>query len=315
MTNDFDELASAYIDGLATDEEVARVEASPDLRARVEALRAVARLLATEPVVAESSMRTRHLASALDAFDQLAAETSTVSDGNVIDLTERQSPRAKDAAARAARVLGQGPAEGGQVSGRAHRSGRGGISRWLSAAAAVIVVGGGVAFVASSMQNPSEDTSMAPAGDASEPAGDGRQSEKSLAQGDATSTEKSPSPAAGASASAAADSSEAASTEADGTATPAPSTTTASSRLAPAAIFSTVPSEAELIAALEPVALSDSAQARCANQIFESSPGATLLGYATVTVAGEDAEAFVFAVPSSGQRTILVVDRDCKRLA
>jgi hypothetical protein len=75
-----DELASAYLDGEATRDEVAAVEASPSLRARVEELRAVAGAVATTPVdPAPEDARETSIAAALAAagrfeITDLAAE-------------------------------------------------------------------------------------------------------------------------------------------------------------------------------------------------------------------------------------------------
>lgn len=71
------ELASAYLDGAATADERARVEANPQLMALVSDLRSVSRSLAETPVVAPDSLREQQLAAALAIFvttDEAAAK-------------------------------------------------------------------------------------------------------------------------------------------------------------------------------------------------------------------------------------------------
>jgi hypothetical protein len=63
-SDDFDELASAYLDGEVTPGERARVEADPDLLARVSELRAVRSALAAPLVQPDARVRERVLASA-----------------------------------------------------------------------------------------------------------------------------------------------------------------------------------------------------------------------------------------------------------
>lgn len=63
-----DDLASAHLDGATTPEEAARVQAEPELGARVEALRAVrTALAATAP--ADGGRREQAIAAALTAYD------------------------------------------------------------------------------------------------------------------------------------------------------------------------------------------------------------------------------------------------------
>ena len=71
--HDFDELASAYLDGVASPEEAARVDADPALQARVEELRAVRAALAEVPEV-DAIRRDAAIAAALAAFDEEGAE-------------------------------------------------------------------------------------------------------------------------------------------------------------------------------------------------------------------------------------------------
>lgn len=116
-TDDPTTLASAYLDSEATPDERARVESDADLLAEVEHLRRV-RALVADVDPAPISVRERHLAGALDAFDRLAADRP-------VDAT---------------------PVE--RIAAPASFSSRrtGGASRWLlGAAASLVVVAAGAA--------------------------------------------------------------------------------------------------------------------------------------------------------------------------
>lgn len=69
---DRDELASAYLDGVATPDEVARVEADTDLRARVEELRAVRDAVGATVASPTAADRDRAIEAALAAFGEPA---------------------------------------------------------------------------------------------------------------------------------------------------------------------------------------------------------------------------------------------------
>lgn len=69
MIDDFDELASAYLDGQTTNAEADRVETDPDLRSRVAAFGELSRALDTDVEPADPGGRSRHITAALDAFD------------------------------------------------------------------------------------------------------------------------------------------------------------------------------------------------------------------------------------------------------
>jgi hypothetical protein len=75
--NDFDELASAHLDGVTSPEEAARVEADPALRARVEELRVVRTAVGEVPTV-DSVRRDAAIAAALAAFEEEGAERDTI---------------------------------------------------------------------------------------------------------------------------------------------------------------------------------------------------------------------------------------------
>ncbi len=141
MTDDeLDLLASAYLDGEATSEEVDMVERDPALLARVEAMRAIGQQVATPVTGPSAEVKEQHLAAALAAFGTTAgtsdAETANSESSNaaaapVIDLAERASkPRRSSAASK--------PATQSRT-----------MPRWLPAAAALMLFGGAAAVIAS----------------------------------------------------------------------------------------------------------------------------------------------------------------------
>jgi hypothetical protein len=75
-----DELASAYVDGEATPDEVARVDADPTLLARVAELRTVAAAVAEPVDPPPAEVRDAHIAAALAAADEPAERTGAPAD-------------------------------------------------------------------------------------------------------------------------------------------------------------------------------------------------------------------------------------------
>ncbi len=146
---ELDLLASSYLDGEATPDEVALIERDPELLARIDELR-VAQAAVRAPVP-QPSMRLKedHLAAALAAFDAtgaaddrpttlLAVETPaepTEPDhtGPVVDLREHRERRAEQQAAAAGRM------------------------RWLSAVAGVLVFAAGAVFLVSQVNGGGDD--------------------------------------------------------------------------------------------------------------------------------------------------------------
>ncbi len=143
-----DEVVSAYVDGEATPEEVRLVEADPALMEQVELMRG---LVEMDQVVAtpDPEMKRRHLAAAMAAFDA-PADTGSGSDSDaavapVVDLT----PPPADTPP--AETNGSAPV----IDLTSRRRGPAGMPRILTAAAGVLVVLGGIGFVAT--QNDSGD--------------------------------------------------------------------------------------------------------------------------------------------------------------
>ncbi|MFT7600645.1 MAG: hypothetical protein ACI8TP_003589 [Acidimicrobiales bacterium] len=98
MSEAFDELASAYVDGEATSEEVARIEADPELMALVAELQAVS--LSSSPLPEpDSTLRMDHIANALATFDQQQtvlskAELPTTPVASIARARRRRTPPA-----------------------------------------------------------------------------------------------------------------------------------------------------------------------------------------------------------------------------
>ncbi len=168
MTDHHDDLASAYLDGQLSPEESARVESDPALMAEVEALATVVERLQTEEAPTDAGTRQRHLSAALAAFDQLALDPSSAPTNVIaLDTAGQRSgggdeptavyPQAEDVARRAARVAARRPDEDALQSRRSQGRRRQGLPSWLSAAAALLVIGGGIGWFMS-RQNQSSDT-------------------------------------------------------------------------------------------------------------------------------------------------------------
>lgn len=164
MTDHHDELASAYLDGQLSAEDAARVENDPRLLAEVDALAAVVERLQTEEAPVDASTRQRHLSSAMAAFDQSMAPTNVIPLDSVVgrsaagDEPTRAYPRSDDMARRAAKVASAtvGPGEARRLESRRRQ----GLPRWLSAAAALLVIGGGIGWFASRQDQDSDSAAV-----------------------------------------------------------------------------------------------------------------------------------------------------------
>ena len=120
--HDPDELASALLDGLLSDDEAAAARRDPAVVARLAELAAVRQAVGTPPPPPDPASRERSLAAALAAFD--AADG-----GETDDPAAAVAPMTRTRAARSA-----------DTSWRASDPGRRG--RWLTAAAVILVVVG-----------------------------------------------------------------------------------------------------------------------------------------------------------------------------
>jgi hypothetical protein len=153
MNDDLTLLASAYLDGDVTADERARVETDPDILAEVDRLRSV-RALLSDVDPPSISVREAHLATALGVWDRLP---DTERAGARRDVT----PVGVDAAAVAGAASVTAPTP---LSGR-RRSSRTSSTRWLTGAAAalVLVLAGGVALQLSTADDTDDAASSAEA--------------------------------------------------------------------------------------------------------------------------------------------------------
>jgi hypothetical protein len=149
MNDDLTILASAYLDGDVTADERALVETSDELLAEVDRLRTVRAVLAnaSSAEAAPISMRERHLAAALDAWDRLPDHERT---GVLRDST----PTGADGAAAAGVAAMSSPARRATKRRWAQSPG------WLGMAAAglVVVLAGGLVLRNTVSDDTSSDT-------------------------------------------------------------------------------------------------------------------------------------------------------------
>lgn len=148
MTDDeLDLLASAYVDGEATPDEVAMVERDPELQARVEIFRSVQVDEEAAAVTTPAGLVDRHLAAALAEFEATTGADDGAEDGvespeeagrtaPVVDLRDASSRRADRTASSR---VGSEAASTGRATSRPART----MPSWLPAAAGFVIVGGG----------------------------------------------------------------------------------------------------------------------------------------------------------------------------
>ncbi len=144
MTSDFDELASAHLDGETSEADAGRVESDRELLEVVEEFRLVAEALDVDVAPADEFLRGRQIGAALDAFDALgsaAGSTGAADTSDAVGASEATPPAADGESS--AVDLARRRAE------RDRRTTRpGGLPRWLSVAAVLLLVVGGVGLLA-----------------------------------------------------------------------------------------------------------------------------------------------------------------------
>lgn len=145
MTDDeLDLLASAYVDGEATPEEVAMVERDPELQARVEAFRAV---VVDEPISPPAGLLDSQVAVAMAEFDVLAAAASSDLGGSDAALDgDGQETAAPVVDLRAESIRRSGREYDRATAGRVRPATRPRrtMPSWLPAAAGFVIIGGGL---------------------------------------------------------------------------------------------------------------------------------------------------------------------------
>ncbi len=160
MTDDeLDLLASAYVDGEATPDEVAMVERDPELQARVELFRSVQLEEDGAASTPPAGLVDQHLTAALAEFEAIAAAGGAAADraddeadepgevgrtAPVVDLRDAGARRAdrgtsSSAAGSDHRSAAGSGSRGGRKNTRPART----MPSWLPAAAGFVLVGGG----------------------------------------------------------------------------------------------------------------------------------------------------------------------------
>lgn len=159
MNDELTTLASAYLDGDVSADERAQVEASAELLAEVDRLRSVRAVVSTTAAYDDApiSMRERHLAAALDAWDRLPDNERT---GALRDST----PSGADRAAAAGVAAMSAPTRRSAKRRWTQSPG------WLGAAAAglVLVLAGGLVLRNTTSDDDTTDFSSADAGTTAE---------------------------------------------------------------------------------------------------------------------------------------------------
>lgn len=311
MTEDeLDLIASAYLDGEATPEEVALVERDPELAARVEELRGISRAVSTPVQPPAPSMVEQQLSAALAELDAPISSVPTIeTEGSeIVDLRERASR----------------PRKAGSRRTTERTSRRTSMPTWLPAAAAVILLGGGVIWLANQTGSDSLDTASdaigaeeteagsadfddASGGDDAEGSADATVARAAEAEavmdeaGDASADDAAAAPADGGSDESAEEDSE-------------PSTTTTGGFFGnePVQEFAEVP-EPETIMRELPAPRTDLESSVCAFSV-ELPAGSELAGFLPIAIDGQPAEVIV-TDDGGGARTILIVADDCTVLA
>lgn len=146
-----DELASAYLDGEASEAEIRRVENDAELLSIVEDLRDLAEHIAAPQPAAPHHLRLTHIQSALAAFDKDAATAGP--QGAKTEHNNGLAPANPTTTPTTDTSLTQNDAQNVVPFLRRRKlrsvETTGGMPRWLSAAAASLAILGGVAFVTS----------------------------------------------------------------------------------------------------------------------------------------------------------------------
>lgn len=323
MTDDeLDLIASAYVDGEATPEEVALVERDPDLAARVELFRQVQ---VNEPTIPPSGLADHQLAAAVAEFETImavgsptetvdareAAVSQQAAPNSVIDLRERAARRAEQESSG----QGRSPA----------RSTTRAFPSWLGAAAAVVVIAGGAVWAvgrAGSGQNDEaaleasagDDTSADDAADTSEAALETADADVDAASAaesiQAEAMEDDAMEESAEEADLASDDDADDSADDGGGRSDQGEAGTGSFGLPPAIVFSEVP-DPDTITDLPDLEL-DLDLSSCSVEVAAPALGEPL-GFLPAEVAGQPAELFVF-VDGDGAEVRLLVDGDCQPL-
>ncbi|MGI9595680.1 MAG: hypothetical protein ACR2QK_05950 [Acidimicrobiales bacterium] len=331
MTEDeLDLLASAYLDGEATSEEVALVERDPGLLARVEQLRSVSgRLTASVPLPA-AELKEQHLAAALAEFDGPTAAAPTVKlpqgevVGEVVGATRRGT------AGRDTERSGMPSSPPISLDSKREARKVRSLPQWLPAAAAFLLIGGGVVWLAG--QTGSDDSETASVEAADEPTDGGAdlaaeevraESEQSQAGDAAMDTAEATESAEAADEGEEEAMNDAAEDAADEDAADdgrAATTTTPAAQQAPAGgffpdepvmSFAQVPDTESILEDMPPTRL-DVGQSNCGLG-FEAPAGLEVVGFLPIEIEGERAELLVL-VDGAGSESAVILDEACGQM-
>ncbi len=145
--NERDELASAYLDGELNQDGIVLVEGDPEMLTLVAEHREVQSKVGSPTPEAAAVTRSKHLASALAAFDQLGASD------RVVDLTDQREENTNENTNDNTVI-----SLSNRSAGRESRRSRSGMPAWLSAAAASVAVLGGVTYAATQFNGGGDDS-------------------------------------------------------------------------------------------------------------------------------------------------------------
>ena len=325
MTDDSYELVSAYLDGQATDDEVARIEADPTLLREVAEMRAVSAELAEMEAAPDSERRATQIAAALDLFDTLSSPAKGA--GSLL-------PGDDQTATVPVVDIGQARTKRADKQQRAPEPGSSGFPTWLSAAAGLLIIAGGIGWIATQGMGGDDDAETASVAadtddrEASEEAGDEATGfDQAIEAAPASEAEArvpttttmplltAPEDAAGAATEA--DDADEEQGEAAQAADESASTGSGSGLFPEEELergrvfYDAPPSSGELVELTEgelfPIEFS-----ACGADVAGPDPS-TLIGFVPVSVAGVSGEAFVFDSDLEGLVTV-VVDPDCRPL-
>ncbi len=325
MTDELNELASAYVDGETTPDESARVENDTQAQITVDKIRRLSsRINSVAPQ--QDEVRENHIAAALAAFDAAASDKTIVVDKPDPDATQKIDLRSNNPAPLRAvpnEPQDQAPTSNGGYSDPNIAGLVGNVVpispkpsyRWLAplagAAAFVLVLGAGFTIASQDTFTSSSDeaSSVAVATTDSAVAAEARQVEQqagSASASDAADTD------ADDQAESAADFADEDAAEVEEESAPAESPAPADNELLS---FDVLPDDAELEMIGSNTELSTDFQfSSCATGANDPS-GGELLGYLPIMVGGERGELLVFS-SETGRRGVSVsaVDNQCQLL-
>lgn len=335
--DDLDLLASAYVDGEATSEEVALVEGDPELLARVAELRAISEQVSATPPPPNAALKQQHLAAAMAEFSAQSPQTQGL---------ESQSPQSQSPQSQSPRSQSTVPSLAEKRRDREARKAERSMPQWLSAAAAFILIGGGAIFVAGQLGGSDDESAETATAEIAEDAADdddtaddtanfaaddaagssAARTESAMEESDAMASDSPQESALDESAMEdsamdddamdddAMEESEVVPDEEAGEQSPSPSTTTTGGFFPgePVREYDEIPEIEGLLADL-PEPRTDLLESRCGLQL-DGQLDLELVGYLPITIGGVPAEVFA-VLTQDGSDSAIVVDEGCEQLA